>query len=145
MMIDYTTIHMSAITNRDYLVKVCETNKVFDAYENIGYPGNSEYEIKGTGMLQRSDEGTDIINLIDFHGSVKVIMGLDEIEGGYWIVNEIPESNDLNEIDLKYGLIVKFDNSELWYEPFTDEINGFTLYNKNGIPVSHYAKCNYTE
>lgn len=141
-MIDYTIIHESAITNKEYLLDVCETSKVFTIYEDVGYPGGFEYEIKGTGKLEKSDDENHVIKLLDFYGKVKAVMGLDEIEGGYWIINEIPTSNSLNEIDLNYGVIAKFDNSELWYEPITDELNGFVLYNKDGLPVSMYTKCN---
>lgn len=33
--------------------------------------------------------------------------------------------------EFEYGVINEFNNTELWYEPITDEINGFVLKLKN--------------
>lgn len=142
--IDYNTIHESAITDKEYLFEVCNSNKAFTVYENVGVPDELEYESKGTGKLKISADSSEEygIDLLDFYGNTIITMYIDEIKSGYWIINEIPTSNDINEIDLEYGIIASFKHSELWYEPFTDEINGFVLYGLNGYPIATYIKVN---
>ena len=43
---------------------------------------------------------------------------------------------------LGYGVIKEYDNFDLWYEPITDEIDGFVLRDKNGGIVSVFSKDN---
>lgn len=36
---------------------------------------------------------------------------------------------------LEYGIVKEYSDYDLWYEPITDEIDGFVLRNKNGDAI----------
>ena len=42
--------------------------------------------------------------------------------------------------ELKYGVIKEHSDYDLWYEPITDDIDGFVLRDKNGGIVSIFSK-----
>lgn len=142
-------IRGAAITDEAYLFSQCGTDKLYDVYEDLGYfvdnKGNhieSEYQYKGTGIFVKSIDkrGDDLLLLKDINGRTRVSISPGEVKSGYWIVNETTTGNRLDEIDLEYGLVKKYNHSELWYEPFTDEINGFILYDLDNNPISMYTK-----
>ena len=37
--------------------------------------------------------------------------------------------------EFEYGVVAKFENTLLWYEPITDEINGFVLRHKEDSSI----------
>ena len=45
------------------------------------------------------------------------------------------------EKDLHYGLVKEYEDSDLWYEPFTDTLDGFVLRSKDGVEIKDiYSK-----
>ena len=44
--------------------------------------------------------------------------------------------------ELRYGIIKEYDNYDLWYEPITDEIDGFVLRDKDGCIIYIFSKNN---
>ena len=79
-------IREEAIINIPYLRAQFETDNKFIVFEDIGAYGYPEYEFKGVGILRKKD---DYISLFDKYGDERALMNTDEIQSGYWIVNEI--------------------------------------------------------
>ena len=44
---------------------------------------------------------------------------------------------------LDYGLVNEYDDLDLWYEPITDEIDGFVTRNKDGTIKDVYMKWEF--
>jgi hypothetical protein len=41
----------------------------------------------------------------------------------------------INGENLEYGLIKEYKDSDLWFEPITDEIDGFVIRSKDGVEI----------
>jgi hypothetical protein len=41
---------------------------------------------------------------------------------------------------IEYGLIKEYDDFDIWYEPITDEIDGFVIRSKDGYILKVFSK-----
>lgn len=72
--------------SRAWAVEKYYWNQKVVIFENQGNAIEKDYVFKGYGSLR--EKGEDVI-CIDELGRVVALMGLDEINGGYWIIGRI--------------------------------------------------------